>query len=100
MPEKVASRRTLISQCTSVPYLESGLCKLVGSWTTAILHLFSQETDVLINVIMKCVDWDIFGCFHYILNVPRMSMINATSERLKAIQDKFLIFSILVFMSS
>ena len=42
----------LISQCTSVPYLESGLCK----WTTAILRLFSQETDLLMKVIMKCVN--------------------------------------------
>ena len=44
------------------------------SWTTAILHLFSQETDLLMKVIMKCVNiklWDILGCFHYILNAPR-----------------------------
>ena len=44
-----------ISQCTSVPYLESGLCKFVNwvrSSTTAILHLFSQETDLLIKVIV------------------------------------------------
>ena len=46
----------------------------VRSSTTAILHLFSQETDLLIKVIMKCVNiklWDILGCFHYILNPPR-----------------------------
>ena len=65
-----------ISQCTSVPYLESGLCKLyIRSWTTAILHVFSQETDLLIKVIMKCVNkkfCDILGCFHYILSAPRM----------------------------
>ena len=45
------------------------------SWTTAILHLFSQETDLLMKVIMKCVNiklWDILGCFHYILNAPRI----------------------------
>ena len=44
------------------------------SWTTAILHLFSQETDLTMKVIMKCVNiklWDILGCFHYILNAPR-----------------------------
>ena len=47
----------------------------VRSSTTAILHLFSQETDLLIKVIMNCVNiklWDILGCFHYILNVPRI----------------------------
>ena len=44
------------------------------SWTTAILHLFSQDTDLLMKVIIKCVNikhWDILGCFHYILNAPR-----------------------------
>ena len=46
----------------------------IRSWTTAILHLFSQETDLLIKVIMKCVNiklWDILDCFHYKLNAPR-----------------------------
>ena len=31
------------------------------------------------KVIMKCVNiklWDILGCFHYILNAPRMSLID------------------------
>ena len=49
----------------------------VRSSTTAILYLFSQETDLLIKVIMKCVNIklrDILGCFHYILNPPRMSV--------------------------
>ena len=44
------------------------------SWAAAILHLFSQETDLLMKVILKCVNiklWDILGCFHYILNAPR-----------------------------
>ena len=48
----------------------------VRSSTTAILHLFSKETDILIKVIMKFVNiklWDILGCFHYILNPPRTS---------------------------
>ena len=39
-----------ILQCTSVPYLESGLFKLDKNWTTTILHLFSQETDLLMKV--------------------------------------------------
>ena len=66
-----------ISQCTSVPYLESGLCKLGKELDNAFLHLFSQETDLLIKVCMKCVNiklWDILGCFHYILNPPRTSI--------------------------
>ena len=39
-----------------------------------MLQLFSQETDLLMKVIMKCVNiklWDILSCFHYILNTPR-----------------------------
>ena len=59
-----------ISQCTSVPYLESGLCKLDKELDSCNLHLFSQETDLLRKVIMKCINiklWDILGCFHYIL---------------------------------
>ena len=47
----------------------------IRSWTTAILHLFSQDTDFLMKVIVKCVNiklWDILGCFHYILNAPRI----------------------------
>ena len=64
-----------ISQCTSAPYLESGCVILIRSWTTAILLSFSQETDLLMKAIMKCVNiklWDILGCFHYILNAPRI----------------------------
>ena len=41
-----------------------------------IIHLLSQETDLLIKAVKKCVNrklWDILGCFHYILNAPRMS---------------------------
>ena len=44
------------------------------SWKTAILHIFSQETDLKIKVITKCVNiklLDILSCFHYILNAPR-----------------------------
>ena len=47
---------------------------LIRSWTTAILLSFSQETDLLVKAIMKCVSiklWDILCCFHYILNAPR-----------------------------
>ena len=50
----------------------------VMSSTTGILHLFSQETDLLIKVTIKCVNiklWDILGCFHYILNPPRICQI-------------------------
>ena len=48
------------------------------SWTTAILYLFSQETDLLMKVIMKCANiklCDILGYFHYILNAPRTHKI-------------------------
>ena len=48
---------------------------VTSSWTTAVLHSFSQNTDFLMKVIMKCVNikfWDILGCFHYILNAPRI----------------------------
>ena len=68
-----------ISQCTSVPYLESDLCKSdIRSSTTAILHLFSQQTELLIKVMMMCVNinrLDIMGCFHYTLNAPRISIM-------------------------
>ena len=40
-----------------------------------MLHLYSLETDLLMKVIMKCVNiklWDILGCFHYMLNAPRI----------------------------
>ena len=55
-----------ISQCTSVSYLESNLCNLA----TATLHLYSQETDILMKVNMKFVNiklLDLLACFHYIL---------------------------------
>ena len=76
-----------ISQCTSAPYLESGLCKLDNELDNCILHLFSQEIDLLMKVIMKCVNmklWDILGSFHYILKAPRMSL-------------KFQVFHILLY---
>ena len=63
-----------ISQCTSVPYLESDLCKLDKELDNCNLHLFRQETDILMKVIIKCVNiklWNILGCYHYILNAPR-----------------------------
>ena len=56
------------------PILKVACVNLIRSWTTAILYSFSQETDLLIKVIMKSVNiklWDILGCFHYILNAPR-----------------------------
>ena len=65
-------------QCTSVPYFERGLCKLDKELDNCNLHLYSQETDLLMKVIMKCVNikhWDIPGCFYYISNAPRMSYL-------------------------
>ena len=65
---------------------------LIRSWTTAILHSFSQETDLLMKVIMKCVNiklWDILGCFHYILNAPRILQF----ELIEAAQYKPVIYS-------
>ena len=65
-----------ISQCTSVPYLESGLCKLDKELDNCnfYIHLARKHT-FLIKVIMKYVNiklWDILDGFHYILNAPRM----------------------------
>ena len=65
----------------------------IMSLTTAILHLFSQETNLLMKVIMKCVNiklWDIPGCFHYILNAPRTLPHNLIKEKLtKLIEQLF-----------
>ena len=64
-----------ISQCTSAPYLESGLCKFDKELDNFNFIFISQETDLLMKVITKCVNtklWDILGCFHYILNAPRI----------------------------
>ena len=65
-----------ISQCASASYLESGLCTLDKELDNCNFTLFSQETDLLRKVIIKCANiklWDILGCFHYILNAPRTS---------------------------
>ena len=60
--------------------LKLACVNLIRSWTTAILYSFSQETYLLLKVIIKCVNIklrDILGCFHYILNAPRiMSRLN------------------------
>ena len=64
-----------IAQCISAPYIESDCVNKIRRWTSAILHLYSQETYILMKIIMKCVNvklWDIAGCFHYILNAPRI----------------------------
>ena len=64
-----------ISQCTSIPYLESGLCKLDKELDKCNFTLISQGTDLLMKVIMKCLNiklCDILGCFRYILNAPRI----------------------------
>ena len=58
------------------PILKVACVNLITSWITAILYSFSQETDLLIKVIMKSVNiklLDILGCFHYILNAPRIN---------------------------
>ena len=53
---------------------------LIRSRTTAILHSFSHETDLLMNVIMKCVNIKL-GCFHDILNAPRKdSTVHTSTE--------------------
>ena len=44
------------------------------SWITAILQLYSQETDLFGNVIVKRINirvFDLLARFHYILNLPR-----------------------------
>ena len=59
----------------SEPYLESGSCKLDKELDNCNFYLFSQETGLLKKVIMKFVNiklWDLLGCFHYILNAPRI----------------------------
>ena len=45
---------------------------------TATLHLNSQETDILMKVIMKCENikrFDLLACFHYTLNAPLLILI-------------------------
>ena len=74
-----------------------------------MLHLFSQETDLLMKVIMKCVNiklWDILGCFHYILNVPRICRFLTTrySEHYRQIKkyrkiDNFLNLFVVLFLT-
>ena len=62
-----STRRSSVLLYPSVPYFESGSCKLDESWSTAILRLLSQETDLLMKVIMKCVNikrWDILFSLH------------------------------------
>ena len=64
-----------ISYHTEFQYhiLKAACVNKIRNWTTAILQLFSQETDFLMKVIVKCVNiklWDILGCLHYILNAP------------------------------
>ena len=44
------------------------------NWITAILQLYSQETDIFGNVIIKRINirlFDLLARFHYILNLPR-----------------------------
>ena len=72
----------------------------IRSSSTAIFYLFSQETDLLIKVIMKCVNiklWDILGCFRYILNplvfVYSMRIMQIYSE--KQLKDIKILLTIL-----
>ena len=47
------------------------------SWITAILQLYSQIADLFGNVIVKRINirlFDLLARFHYILNLPRMSI--------------------------
>ena len=51
--------KTLFNSYRSVlqhPILKVACVNLQRSWTTAILHSFSQETDLLMKVIMKSVN--------------------------------------------
>ena len=67
-----------ISQCTSAPYLESGLCKFAKELDNCnFTFILAKEKDLFIKVTLKCVNiklLDILGCFHYILNAPRTLM--------------------------
>ena len=45
----------VISQCTLVPKLESGLRKLDKELDNCNFTFISQETDLLMKAIMKCV---------------------------------------------
>ena len=48
------------------------------SWITVILQYYSQVTDLFGNVIVKRINmrfFDLLARFHYILNLPRTSII-------------------------
>ena len=52
------------------------------SWITAILQLYSQEADLLGNVIVKRINirlFDLLARFHYILNLPRKFRLNLST---------------------
>ena len=66
-----------ISQCTSEPYLESGLCKLdkeLDNCNFSFIYPrnrpFNESCYEVCRLNIKLCD--ILGCFHYILNAPRM----------------------------
>ena len=49
------------------------------SWITAILQLYSRVTHLFGNVIVKPINirlFDLLALFHYILNLPRMTLNN------------------------
>ena len=57
-----------ISQCTSVPYFESGLRKLDKKLDNCNFTFIYPKTYLLMKVVMRCVNiklWDILGYFHY-----------------------------------
>ena len=53
------------------------------SWITAILQLYSQVTDLFGNVIVKRINirlFDLLALFHYILNLPRISIFSVYTK--------------------
>ena len=63
------------------PFLKVDCAMLEMSWITAILHLYSQFTDIFGNVIVKRINIRLFyllALFHYILNLPRMLVLAAS----------------------
>ena len=55
------------------------------SWITAILQFYSQVTYRFGNVIVKRINirlFDLLARFHYILNLPRMLILNVIDNGL------------------
>ena len=66
------------------------MCKLDNELDNYILQLFSQETDLFNESyyeVCKYKLWDILGCFHYILNAPRMlCLITSVNKIIMSLQ--------------